>query len=177
MWYDVSSWAFSLNSKLSLKATPLHSYQTPSASCDMLCVLVRCQYDKCFFFRWQPNIKYIYGYGCLKIVDKLDLEPFHITQHKRPAQLTHTKPPQYLKLISLYWCRLILTWSLRLIKLKVLCTAALLSTLRSYFSILWHFYGSNISCMNLCGSSILQSTADPSITFLCLRHLQILKQN
>ena len=35
-------------------------------------------------FLWQPNIKYIYGYGCLKIVDKLDLEPnsTHISQQQ-----------------------------------------------------------------------------------------------
>ena len=34
-------------------------------------------------FLWQPNIKYIYGYGCLEIVDKLDLEQFlaHISQN------------------------------------------------------------------------------------------------
>ena len=31
-----------------------------------------------------------------------------------------------------------------------------LSTTISYFSLLWHFYGSNISCMNLCLTSILQ---------------------
>ena len=36
-------------------------------------------------FLWQPNIKYIYGYGCLEIVDKLDLEQFlaHISQNHR----------------------------------------------------------------------------------------------
>ena len=35
-------------------------------------------------FLWQPNIKYIYGYGCLKIVDKLDLEPdsIHFSHHQ-----------------------------------------------------------------------------------------------
>ena len=35
-------------------------------------------------FLWQPNIKYIYGYGCLKIVDKLDLDPdsIHFSQPK-----------------------------------------------------------------------------------------------
>ena len=43
-------------------------------------------------FLWQPNIKYIYGYGCLEIVDKLDLEQFlaHISQNHRtfaPVQI------------------------------------------------------------------------------------------
>ena len=47
----------------------------------------------------QPNIKYIYGYGCLKIVDKLDLDPdsIHFSHHRprlRTLAAEALNPPQ-----------------------------------------------------------------------------------
>ena len=85
-------------------------------------------------FRWQPNIKYISGYGCLKIHDKWDRVGTDLSSH--------------FTIRTLYWLSS-QDWGLSVKHINRL------SATISYFSLVWHFYGSNISCINLCLTRIL----------------------